>query len=120
MTKTTYGRPGGVGNYSYIPMERLECGGNLVPWLFVEPWIFWYPRTGLGAVGNTTHGWPRGVGNSFYIHTGRLECGGNLLPWFCIEPWILRHQRTGTGSIHSTGNQILHEMMFYYGQDNIW
>ena len=31
----------GVGNFFNMPMWRLECGWNFVPWLFVEPWILW-------------------------------------------------------------------------------
>ena len=31
-----------------LPIVRLEWGGNIVPWLDIEPWIIWYPRTGLG------------------------------------------------------------------------
>ena len=23
---------------------------NLVPWLCIEPWIIWYPRTGFGRI----------------------------------------------------------------------
>ena len=37
VANTIYGGPGGVGNSLYIPMGRLECGGNLVPWLCIEP-----------------------------------------------------------------------------------
>ena len=37
---TTYGSHGGVENSFNIPIGRLEGGGNLVPWLFVEPWEY--------------------------------------------------------------------------------
>ena len=50
VANTTYGGPGGVGNYFYIPMGRLEYGSNLVPWLFVESWTLWFPWTGLGSI----------------------------------------------------------------------
>ena len=31
-------------------MGRLECGGTLVAWLFIEPWILWYLITALGSI----------------------------------------------------------------------
>ena len=31
-------------------MGRLECGGTLVSYLFIEPWILWYPVTALGSI----------------------------------------------------------------------
>ena len=48
-----------------LPIVRLEWGEKLVPWLCIEPWIIWFPRTGFGKI----------YSNSSYIqHKMMLFC----------------------------------------------
>ena len=34
----------------FLPIMRLEYGGMLVSWLFIEPWTLWYTIKALGSI----------------------------------------------------------------------
>ena len=114
--KTTYGSLIGVGNSFYMPIGRYEWNQQLVTWLFIAPWIIWYPHTRLlerclkkyqtTAQNNVVplfvqYMIPQEVMQKIFLPIVMLEWDKNLVPWLCIEPWIILYPRTGFGSIHS-------------------